>query len=255
MRKRWVARWAVAVLACVVQYPQEVRAEPPVRAVDSETTKIAWVWTPDYARRFGLPESESKLKEGAVKAIGLRVSRVEAVGQLVRYWCSIELIADGTQNYLFYGVRSHSNQLYENVDLKPGLITLNEDSKTGRKARLEDHGLPAYLGFIHADRKKGRYISTRYRLFRKDFLDGLQYISLSTGCMYEFPRNGFQLVLFVAHADYRGSQRIYEDPKNFRIEIPNSLVNRMQGELMNANTTNTEYVKVFDKQYKSKSGK
>lgn len=139
------------------------------------------------------------------------------------------------------------------MDLIPGLISLNdEDARRAIKERLEGGGFPAYLGFMHEDKKKGRYLSTRYRLFRKGFLAGLQYASFKTGCTYDFPQHGFKLVLFVAHADYQEKRRIYEEPNSYRIEIPNGLVTHMQADLTKANATNAEYVKFFDNQYKSR---
>lgn len=247
MTRNLVSKLAAIVLACVMQSAPGVRAESMTKVVASETTKIVWVWTPEYARRFDLPEGESKLKEGAIKAIGLRISRVETVKQPVRYWCSVELITDGTQDFYFHGMPSHSNQPYENVDLMPGLISLNADEKVANKARLEGRELPAYLRFMHAEKKKDRFISTQYRLFRKEYLWGLQYISLSTGCFYELPQDGFRHVLFIAHANYQGKGWVHEDPKSYRIEIPDVLLHTMKSDLENAIKTNTKYVKSLDK--------
>lgn len=254
MKSILIKKIAVVFLCVAIQTPQNSYAEPSEKYIGSATTQIAWVWTPDYARRFGLPGNTSQLGEGAIKAIGLRVSRVEAIGQMVRYFCSVELITDGTQQFLFHDMPSHSNQPYENADLRPGSFTDDVDKKVANKARLEGRTLPAYLGYTQVEdiKQSMRYMSAQYRLYRKDYLPGLQYASFNTGCLNEFLHDGTHPVLFVAHASYLKKGWIYDDPSTYRIVIPNALLIGLRNDLKNAIETNAEYVREFDKNYRKK---
>jgi hypothetical protein len=256
MRRHFIAPLTLIALASATQYPACAQAEPLARHVGSETTKIAWVWSPEYAKRFNLPENESELKDGPIKAIGLRVSRVEAVGRLVRYsyLCSIELITDGTQDFYFHDVSSYTTQPYGLEYLLPGNITLGADSKVLSVARMHGRVLPAYLGYTQLeDRKKGRrYMSAQYRLFRKEYLYGLQYASFNTGCMKEFLRDESRPVLHVAHASYREKGWIYDDPKSYRIELPSALFHGLRGDLEQAIKVNLENVKALNKKIRNK---
>ncbi len=256
MKRRLLASLALIALVLSIQHSRNVLAEPSAKHVGSETTKIAWVWSPEYAKRFNLPESESQLKDGPIKAIGLRVSRVEAVGQLVkyRYWCSIELITDGTQDFYFHDMLSYTNQLYGAEDLLAGSITPGADLKVASKAMLYGRVLPAYLGYTQLeDKKKGRrYMSAQYRLFRKEYLYGLQYASFNTGCMKEFLQDESRPALHVAHVSYKSKGEIFDDPNSYRIELPSALFNGLRGDLEAAIEANTEYVKALNKMLRNK---
>lgn len=150
---------------------------------------VEWAWSPQYAKRFGLPVQNDGLKDGALWLIGIKVER-EQFKDYQSYKCRIVGVIDNKIPILTPPgdryVRHPSDQWIGGL---PGQI-LGADSAFANK----EVGMQTYTPLQAAWWKPGKIkpeptkhkssITIHYNLFHRYFLPDLAFFELEGGCDY-----------------------------------------------------------------------
>ncbi len=188
---------------------------------------VEWAWSPQYARRFGLPAQPDGLKDGPLWLVGVKVLRLQA-GERQTYHCRIAGLIDnrlpiiwppGEQYMIHPGyqwagglpgdwVEAHDyGKPLVGKEYTPGQATWFKAPKNDRQARLPEDGM-----------------GTPYLLYYKRYLPELAYFELDGGCAYfndpELFRNQIR---FPAAKEARASFQ----PSAATFDLPDGLMRRI----------------------------
>ncbi len=176
---------------------------------------VEWAWSPQYAKRFGLPVQNDGLKDGALWLIGVKVER-EQFRDFQTYKCSMLGVIDNKTPILTPpGDRYVRHPSDNSVGGFPGQI-LGADSAFANK----ETGMQTYTPLQAAWWKPGKMkpeptkpksnIGIHYNLFHRYFLPDLAFFELEGGCAY-----------FKSPEQFRNEIRFHEQKKIIK---PNSLI-------------------------------
>lgn len=194
---------------------------------------VEWAWSPQYAKRFGLPVQNDGLKDGALWLLGIKVER-EQFKDYQSYKCRIVGIIDNKTPMLTPPgdryVRHPSDQWIGGF---PGQI-LGADSAFANK----EVGIQTYTPLQAAWWKPGikkpeptrpkSNVTIHYNLFHRYFLPDLAFFELEGSCAYfEKPEQFFNEIRFpTKEKKEKGNSPVtISYPMAFR--IPDSLMHHV----------------------------
>ena len=177
---------------------------------------VEWAWSPQYAKRFGIPAQNDGLKDGALWLIGVKVQR-EQFKDYQSYKCSIVGIFDNKTPIVTPPGDMYVRHPSDNsVGGFPGQV-LGADSAFANKER----GMQTYTPLQAAWWKLGKMkpepvkpksnITIHYNLFHRYFVPDLAFFELDGGCAY-----------FENPLQFRNEIRFHELEKSVK---PNSPIN------------------------------
>ncbi len=192
---------------------------------------VEWAWSPQYARRFGLPAQPDGLKDGPLWLVGVKVQRLQA-GERQTYHCRIAGLIDNRlailwppgEQYMIHPGYQWAGGLPGKHGVSPALTEGGEYTP----AQSAKHKTPKN----EAERTKGYGITTPYLLFYRSYLDNLAYFELDAGCAYFETADQFRNELrFPTRIDGKND----EDPRRVAVfepsaatfDLPDALMRRI----------------------------
>ncbi|MDD5388885.1 MAG: hypothetical protein PHD37_06040 [Gallionellaceae bacterium] len=143
---------------------------------------VEWAWSPQYAKRFGVPAQSDGLKDGALWLVGVKVLRLQA-GKRQTYHCRIAGLIDNRlaiiwppgEQYMdhpaniWLGGLPHPRygRLDEQNTFVPGQVAWYRKPKNPRQQKFPESG-----------------IGTHYLLYYRRYQADLAYFELEGGCAY-----------------------------------------------------------------------
>ncbi len=194
---------------------------------------VEWAWSPQYAKRFGLPVQDNGLKDGALWLIGVKVER-EQFRDYQTYHCKI---AGLINNKSLIATPPGDKYMRHPSDVwiggLPGQLQGADSTFTTKGIALQTY-TPLQAAWWKPGIKKPEpakqksSITIHYNLFYRYFLPDLAYFELEGGCGY-----------FENPEQFRNEIRFHEQNKNAKpnapitksypivFSIPDSLMNRI----------------------------
>ena len=193
---------------------------------------VEWAWSPQYAKRFGLPVQPDGLKDGALWLIGIKVQRIQNQ-QWQRYTCNIvglmdnklPILAPPGEMYIIHpsymsGVPGKAQ--VGSADLRNQVQ--HEAIQTFTPAQATWYKKPKNeLEQIRPERS----ITRRYLSYYRQLQDGLAYFEIEGGCGYfndpQLFRNEIRFPTKFIHEN----RTVVFEPDAIHFEIPDSLMQKI----------------------------
>lgn len=193
---------------------------------------VEWAWSPQYAKRFGLPIQSDGLKEGGLWLIGVKIQRIQNQ-QWQRYTCNIvgvmkndlSILAPPGEMYIVHSsymsgvpgkAQIGSADLKNQVHLE-GVQPFTPAQATWNKNPINEleHTRPE------------RSIGLSYLNYYRQFQNGLAYFEIKGGCGYFNDPHLFRNEIRFPTKFIHENRTTAFEPDAIYFDIPDSLMQKM----------------------------
>ena len=219
-------------LTLPIYQKQKLHPELSDPVLGDQVQIVEWAWSPQYAKRFGLPVQPDGLKDGALWLIGVKVQRIQSQ-QWQRYTCNIVGLMDNKLPILtppgeMYMVHpSHTSGM-------PGKAQVGS---TDLKNQVQREGVQAFTPAQTTWYKKPknelertrpeRSIGLNYLSYYRQLQNGLAYFEIEGGCGYfNDPQLFRNEIRFPTKFVHENRTAVFE-PDAIHFDIPDGLMRRI----------------------------
>lgn len=191
---------------------------------------VEWAWSPQYAKRFGLPVQPDGLKDGGLWLVGVKVQRIQSQ-QYQSYTCNIIGLMDNklpiiappgemytVSGYGLLGGMPGLNMAVVVKEFSPAQATWNKNPKNELERTRPE-----------------RSIGLSYLSYYRQLQNGLAYFEIKGGCSYfndpQLFRNEIRFPTRFIHENHTTAF----EPDAVHFNIPNGLMRRIYPYTLEAN--------------------
>ncbi|MDP1902718.1 MAG: hypothetical protein Q8M09_00465 [Pseudomonadota bacterium] len=161
------------------QKPRHPEIADPV--LGDRAAVVEWAWSPQYARRFGVPVQPDGLKDGALWLVGVKVQRLQA-GERQTYHCRIAGLIDNRLAIIWPpGDQYMIHPGYQWTGGMPGSVPSPDGLRVHSPAQAAWYKQPKNK--LEETRPESS-ITLSYLTAYRDFADGLSYFEIDGACAY-----------------------------------------------------------------------
>lgn len=193
---------------------------------------VEWAWSPQYAKRFGLPVQPDGLKDGALWLIGVKVQRIQNQ-QRQRYVCNIIGVMKNDLPILTPpGAMYMVHPSY--MSGMPGKAQVNSaDLKNQVQHEVIQVFTPAQTTWYKKPKneleqtRREQGITRSYLSYYRQFQEGLAYFEIEGGCGYfDDPQLFRNEIRFPTKFIHENRTAAFE-PDAIHFDIPDGLMQKM----------------------------
>jgi hypothetical protein len=192
---------------------------------------IEWAWSPQYAKRFGLPVQKDGLSDGPLWLVGIKIQRLQ-YKEHQRYRCSIlglmknntpiltppgDIFLDHPFNVWIGGFPGQPRGADAPFVVKAGGLREYTPGQSAWRKTAKGKSEPT---------KPASGITVHYLYYYRYYLPDLAFFELDGGCAYFKDPDGFRNVISFAVPEKR--RRPYSfSPNAMKFNIPDDLIRRI----------------------------
>lgn len=244
----WLVWGMLAGPAVATEAPLLPEAHDPV--LGDRATVVEWAWSPQYAKRFGVPLQPDGLKDGHLWLLGIKVLRAQD-RDMQSYRCRIVGLIDNKAPILWPpGDRYIRHTAYRWLGGLPGTAQ-NADDRIGTADAITAKSFtPGHAAWIRRPKNKReeqlpeRSMGASYLFFNRHHTADLAYFEVEGACRYfNDPRDYRNELRFPTRIDgvndeIRGKRALWE-PNALRFDIPDRVMVKMWPVVLKAADWNT----------------
>lgn len=277
LRRTW--RMALCIIGAVVTLPVAFSTPPakldPVAAengpkapskklhpelsdpvLGDRAALVEWAWSPQYAKRFGLPVQADGLRDGPLWLVGIKILRTQSGAKdFQSYQCRLAGLIDNKAPMIMPPGENHiRHPSYHWLGGMPG-----HTFKDAKALSLKEF-TPAQTTWYKRPRNKleqerpERSITVDYLLFYRRYTPDLAYFELETGCGYfGDPQTLRSEVRFPTETFPPGENgqiigKVFK-PSALTFDLPDSLMRKMYPRIVDADDWGSCLERRTDKNY------
>jgi len=201
---------------------------------------VEWAWSPQYAKRFGLPVQPDGLKDGGLWLIGVKIGRKQ-YQQWQSYTCNIVGLMDNKLQIL-----APPGEIYMvHPSYMNGMPGKAQVGSADLKNQVQHEAIQAFTPAQTTWYKKPkneleqtrpeRSITRSYLSYYHQFQDGLAYFEIEGGCGYfNDPQLFRNEIRFPTKFIHENRTAVFE-PDAIHFDIPDGLMRRIYPYTLDAN--------------------
>lgn len=195
---------------------------------------VEWAWSPQYAKRFGLPVQPDGLPDGGLWLVGVKVQRVQNQ-QWQRYTCNIVGVMDNKLPIL-----TPPGEVYTVSPSYGWFGGLPGNAQVGSadlKNQVQHEGIQSFTPAQTTWYKKPknelektrseRGITQNYLNYYRQFQNGLAYFEIEGGCGYFNDPHLFRNEIRFPTKFINENRTSAYDPDAIHFDLPDSLMQRI----------------------------
>lgn len=203
----------------------------PVLGDQAQITE--WAWSPQYAKRFGLPMQPDGLKDGGLWLIGVKVQRIQNQ-QWQRYTCNIVGLMDNKLPILTPPGEMYMVHPSYMSSMPPGRAQVGSaDLKNQVQREAIQAFTPAQTTWYKKPKNEleqirpERSITLSYLSYFRQLQDGLAYFEINGGCGYfNDPQLFRNEIRFPTKFIHENRTAVFE-PDAIHFDVPDGLMRRI----------------------------
>jgi hypothetical protein len=219
-------------LTLPIHQKQKLHPELSDPVLGDQAQIVEWAWSPQYAKRFGLPEQPDGLKDGGLWLIGVKIGRKQNQ-QWQSYTCNIVGVMKNDLPML-----APPGEMYmAHPSYMSGMPGKSQVGSTDLKSQVQHESVQVFTPAQTTWYKKPkneleqtrpeRSITRSYLSYYRQFQDGLAYFEIDGGCGYfNDPQLFRNEIRFPTKFIHENRTAVFE-PDAIHFDIPDGLMRRI----------------------------